>query len=526
MAKKTAAASKPTAPRTPEQQYVTKGLWKKRSQQPEGYQESVLAGRMAAHAIAQIPKDYDPWLDNDISEDDLAEDIVLQCGRYIRYCAEMGWMGYSAEDGCWKGEEYAESTVQWIVRHFGRLLAENASDERTEELRYARHVRSSSGINAIMSIMKRDKRVTITRDQFDADPSVLNCKGDLYNLRTGEVRPTEPEDYVTKSMFCKPAPAKDKEVPELPKKFEDFMHKITSKDGELRLDLALWILFYFGYSLTGETGASFFVNFHGGGNNGKSVLLKLMMKIFGDYASPIAQDIVIENRFQSPFDLAGLPGIRLGILADAGEGQLNMKQLKELTTGEPMSAKQKFKKDFTLRSVCKLAVGTNHRLTLKNTGMDVQRRVRMVPFDWTITEDEIIPDFEKQLIEEAPGILSQLIYFAGEYYRRGGGPRAFPPCPVVDEASREYLESEDLVGRWVKDNTEAIPGEATEVNDLYKDFLAWCDTEGVRKKMSKNKFGEHLSAHIKEKKRNNKGIVYLNIRLKGETSKLPDKGGG
>jgi len=514
-----------SAPKTPEQQYVLKGQKNKRSTLPEK-EDSALAGRMAVAAIKQIPKEYDPWADNDLSEDDLAEDIVQHCGRYIRYCAEVGWMGWSAEDGCWKGEEHAESMVQWIVRHFGRLLAEDASDAMPEEQRFARHIRSSGGINALMSILRRDKRIAFTRDQFDNDPSLLNCKGDLYNLRTGEVRPVVPEDYITKSVSCKPADIKGKDKPKIPAQFFEFMKKITSKDGEERPDLAKWIMFYFGYSLTGETGASFFVNFHGGGQNGKSVLLKTMMSIFGDYASPISQDIVIENRFASQFDLANLPGIRLGVLADAAEGQLNMKMLKEITTSEPISAKVKFKKDFILRSVCKLAVGTNHRLTLKNAGMDAKRRVRMVPFDWTVPEEEIVPDLEKKLMEEAPEILLMLIKYAGEYYRRGSGAKAFPACEIVDEASKEYLESQDLVGRWVENNTEEAKGNEETVDNLYKNFCAWCAGENIRKVMGKNKFGDHLSVHVKDKKRTNKQVIYLNIKLTGEQPPLPDKGSG
>ena len=292
------------------------------------------------------------------------------------------------------------------------------------------------------------------------------------------------------------------------------------------MDLARWIMFYFGYSLTGETGASFFVNFHGGGQNGKSVLLKLMMSLFGDYASPIAQDIVIENRFASQFDLANLPGIRLGVLADAAEGQLNMKLIKEITTSEPVSAKRKFKKDFILRAVCKLAVGTNHKLTIKNTGVAALRRIRLIPFDYTVPDNDIVPNLENKLLEEAPQILRVLIYFAKKYYENGGGAKAFPKCDVINEASREYLESQDLVGRWVKENTEEAAGNGEEVDDLFKNFLLWCDKENIRKKMGKSKFGEHLSVHIKEKKRTNKGIVYLNIKLIGSSPPLPDKGGG
>jgi putative DNA primase/helicase len=158
--------------------------------------------------------------------------------------------------------------------------------------------------------------------------------------------------------------------------------------------------------------------------------------------------------------------------------------------------------------------------------MDARRRVRMVPFDWTVPDSEIVPDLEKKLMEEAAGILRLLVYFAGEYYKNGGGAKAFPPCKIIDEASKEYLESEDLVGRWLKENTEAAPGAELEVNDLFKDFLTWCDGENIRKKMGKNKFGEHLSVHIKEKKRDNKGIKYLNIKLTSKTPELPDKGGG
>jgi len=115
-----------------------------------------------------------------------------------------------------------------------------------------------------------------------------------------------------------------------------------------------------------------------------------------------------------------------------------MKLLKEITTSEPISAKVKFKKDFTLRTVRKLAVGTNHRLTLKNTGMDVKRRIRMIPFDWTVPEDEIVPDLEKKLMEEAPEILRLLIYFAVRYYSTRY-KKNFSPKASLDEYRMKEL---------------------------------------------------------------------------------------
>jgi len=56
---------------------------------------------------------------------------------------------------------------------------------------------------------------------------LINCKGDLYNLRTGEVRPLTTEDGITKSMYCKPGNG-DKP----PTMFYVFLEKIETKGGE------------------------------------------------------------------------------------------------------------------------------------------------------------------------------------------------------------------------------------------------------------------------------------------------------
>ena len=55
--------------------------------------------------------------------------------------------------------------------------------------------------------------------------NLINCKGDLYNLRTGEARPLTPEDNITKSMYCKPS--KENKAPTM---FYDFLEKITTNE--------------------------------------------------------------------------------------------------------------------------------------------------------------------------------------------------------------------------------------------------------------------------------------------------------
>jgi len=173
--------------------------------------------------------------------------------------------------------------------------------------------------------------------------------------------------------------------------------------------------------------------------------------------------------------------------------------------------------------ICKIAVGSNPKLTLKDTGMAIRRRIRMVPFDYTVPDEEIVSDLCKQILKaEAPQILALLIWFAHEYFRKGGGPKAFPSCAVVDKASAEYMESEDLVGRWKSERTEACEGGAESTASLYEDFRKWAADEGVRKIVSKNKFSEHLSVHIPDKIRIDSKYYYRGIVLKYK----PQDGGG
>jgi putative DNA primase/helicase len=403
-------------------------------------------------------------------------------------------------------------------------------------MRFARRILSAAGIAAVKNVLKHDTTIAVERDRFDAEPSALNCMGDFYNLRTGETRPCTPGDMFSKTTRCKAAALEKAtgkkaregnvwELPDLPKEFWDFLEKVTSKNGAHRYDLTYYILSYFGYCLTGETGASFFVNFHGEGANGKSELLGLMFELFGDYAAPLPTDVVIENQFQSQFDLAGLPGIRLGVLIDAPDGHLNMKQLKPLVSGDAQNGKRKYLEDFTFNPVCKIAVASNHKLKLRNTGLADKRRIRMVPFDYTVPEEEMISHIHRRLLEkEGPEILALLIWFAHEYYAYGEGPKAFPACAAVDETSAEYLKSQDLVGRWIEERTDPLAGSDESSDDLYKDFRKWAGEEGVVKVMSKNTFGEYLAVRNPEKKRKDSKWYYCGIRLKPEPAKPP--GGG
>lgn len=489
--------------------YITKGAageWKR---------EDTRGWYLAENIIRGIGADFDIYDGYGLTEKEQAEAIVARCGRWIKHCEAIGWLVYNPDSGCWR-TEYAEAAVREVIGHFGKLRRDGAYPENRSETTFARSVLSDHGINAVLHIMKDHVNISKEIGEFDADGDVLNCRGELVDLRDGSRRAAVPEDYITKSTRYKPGPAyTGKREEAWPVRFMEFLGQITGKEGEARPDLANWIMTWFGYGLSGDTSAQFFVNFHGRGRNGKSVLLSLMYEIFGDYATSMPEDLVIENYGGSGFDMADLPGVRLAALMDASEGRLNMKALKPIVSGDTIRARRKFKDNFDLRPVCKVVVCSNPRLTLKETGLAVQRRVRMVPFDYTVPEDRINPHLKEEMLEEGEMITALLIRCAVEYYKSGRGPGAFPACAAVDEASREYVKGEDQVGEFLEEETEADDGGMVKAQDLYARYVEWAAARGNKKPMMMKRFGDRLAMTDVKKERRGDGVWYTGIRFKG-----------
>jgi len=85
---------------------------------------------------------------------------------------------------------------------------------------------------------------------------------------------------------------------------------------------------------------------------------------------------------------------------------------------------------------------------------------------------------------------------------------------AAEKSSDEYISSRDIVSEWVKNNIEPEPGHEVSLSILYSSFIAWCDREGILKKMGKNKFGMHITSYLKERKCTDNGVICLNIKLK------------
>jgi putative DNA primase/helicase len=290
--------------------------------------------------------------------------------------------------------------------------------------------------------------------------------------------------------------------------FAQFLIDVTNRDAAV----IGWLMRFLGHSLSGDTKAAFFVNLHGGGRNGKGVLLHTMQHIFADYATEIPTSVVVDDgKYQNILHAhAKLLGVRLGIASDVPEGRMNIDSLKSITGNDELNAEFKYKDPFTFKPIAKIILSTNNPLQLPDTSQSIKSRLRCIPFSMSFAE-KVDTSLEQRIIDEAPEILAALIGESVEYFK-DPGPRAFPDCPTIDRETAEYIASEDILGQFLDECTVPAQGEQVQADKLYQKYFEWIKSRNEYP-ISQTKFGRKISNKL-EKNRDMKGAMYMNIRIK------------
>jgi Family of unknown function (DUF5906) len=145
-----------------------------------------------------------------------------------------------------------------------------------------------------------------------------------------------------------------------------------------------------GYSLTGSTQDHALFFCHGGGANGKSVLLGTVANILGDYhtTAPIETFSASQND-RHPTELAALRGAHLVTATETQEGRpWDETKIKLLTGGDRISARFMRGDFFEFVPQFKLIIAGNHKPSLRTVDEAIRRRFHLVPFTVTIPPAE------------------------------------------------------------------------------------------------------------------------------------------
>lgn len=395
----------------------------------------------------------------------MAERIIRKHGADIKFCAALGgWM-------TWDGKRWAIDETMQVHYWAGKILQEAAieviarPDWKPGKVdKVSERLSSNAGRNAACNYAQADPRITAAADEFDADPWLLNTPGGVVNLKTGMIRDRIPGEKLIKCTAV--APSYDRQ----PVRFLKFLNEMTGGDRELQTFLKKLC----GYCLTGSISEQQLTFLYGSGGNGKSLfVVGVLAGILGDYAKKSQMETFIASgNDRHPTELAGLRGARLVYASETQGGRRwNEARIKELTGGEPVTARFMHKDEFTFVPAFKLMFLGNHRPEMRQIDDGIKRRLNLIPC--TVKPQVVDRQLDEKLREEWPGILAWMIEGCLEWQVEGLNPPA-----AVTLATQDYLDDEDAVGRWLRERCVQRDDATATSASLYDDWRSWCGESG------------------------------------------------
>jgi putative DNA primase/helicase len=369
------------------------------------------------------------------------ERLIGAFGDRVRFCHEHdGWHIYDgirwAPDKKLEIEHLAGEALRGI---FLEAFEATDKDERDALAKWAIASEAAAKRRATVELARSDPRVAVRADVFDHGPWLLNCSNGTIDLHTGELRPHDSRNLITKIVPVAHDPNAKSEL------WQRVLEEATGGD----VDLERYLQRAFGYGLTGSTAEEVFFVFLGGTETGKSTITNAVRQTLGNYADDIKVDTFLRQEIgRTRGDLLRLEGVRLGILAEAVRGtRMDEGLLKAFVSAEPLTVRKLYHDERTFTPLTKLFMHTNYMPRMSEDDDAIWRRARILPFSHR--PQRIDKSMKLTLCNPAvsgAAILAWLVEGCLAWQREGLGS-----CEAVERATAVLRDEMDLLaGFWTE----------------------------------------------------------------------------
>lgn len=437
----------------------------------------------------------------------------------------------SIEDVCELYLRLAESKQIEADEETDKDLKSKLQSIADTALRRVNQLRDTPGQDKLLQMLRRIRDpLVVLPNQIDQQHYVKACPNGVIDLRTGELRPGKPEEYILNAIVTEYDPEllrKDDPCPETNR----FL--LSSMDGDQELVDFIWRLL--GYGLITERRDHIFTIMWGEhGRNGKDTLIKLVTHVLGQTLSGDApvemllQTQQVRNSSAPSPDVLTLRGMCIAWINEAEEGQrFALAKLKKLTGGGYITARGLHDKLQTTWLQTHLPIMTTNELP-KAKADDAAFWSRALIIKWPLSfverpeqpyERPADKDLTEKIGAEAKGVLARMVRGSMEYLRDG-----LKIPDKVRQWTREQRASWDDVGlfisEWcISESHQANPDNYTlkvSATDLHEAFCIWYARYRDRRySISAKKFAEALNKKDIAYKRSN-GSWRLGIALTPE----------
>lgn len=422
-------------------------------------------------------------------------------GERLKFCYEKkNWF-------FWNGKNWEEDMTGTI----DRIADDSLSVMEEEQLLYAgdpealkkfkKHIhntRSSRAKTAMKTELRH--RLPIRYSQLDENNNLFNTPAGIIDLRNCKLYPHKKELYLSRIAGTEIS-SDDCPV------WKKFLETILAGDEQLYRYIQKGL----GYSMLGSTAEQCLFFLHGNGCNGKSTMLEPIRRIFGDYAANAQAETFMETPGRAGAarsDLARLKGVRLLTVSEPDEGsRLNESLIKQITGGDPLTSRFQYGLDFEYTPYFTMWIPTNHRPIIRGTDDGIWRRIRILPFNVHISDEQKDPALPEKFSKELPMIFGWILDGLKLYRSEG-----LVSPPAVSACTDNYRREMDTVSAFIAECCVIDKNRSETAADLYEAYCCWAD-KNAEYTVNRRSFSQRISDVNGVQRVKNNGMIYKGIAL-------------
>lgn len=389
--------------------------------------------------------------------------------------------------------------IQMYVKKLSSL--ESTSEDEAELSEYRKKINVSAKQATVITKSLKDKSkkdklmeecVHLFYDpdfeeMVDNNKKLIGFDNGVIDFNTKTFREGRPEDYISRSTKNNYLTRNEIENFDTKKnEIEDFMKKLFPKE-----ELCNYMWDHLASTLIGGNINQTFNIYNGNGSNGKSLLVKLMEKSLGDgtkggYKGSVPNSLITQKRNSvgsTSSEIAQLKGVRYAVIQEPSQGDvLNEGILKELTGGDPITARGLYKDSITFEPHFKLVVCTNNLFDINSTEDGTWRRIKITRFESKFVDNPVDddPDEPYQFLKDrtledkldgwVPVFMNMLVERA---YNTDG---IVHDCLAVTEISDSYRNDQDYINNFMKEKLKMDPEGCVGKRTISECFKQWYST--------------------------------------------------
>jgi P4 family phage/plasmid primase-like protien len=361
-------------------------------------------------------------------------------------------------------------------------------------------------LSQVLTLLKAKLAVKDDVLGFVADPPpVINCSnGELWIAQDGsiELRPHRPGSYLRHRLDVAYDP--DAQC----SKYDRAVLEIFDRSDNPKAMVRHWNELI-GYLVQPRRNIPLIVILLGGGDNGKTVLIRTVVRLLGNQLVHAQR---VEDLDKNRFAMGSLFGKLLFVDDDVRAGaRLPDGVLKTISEAKEVTGELKYQPsfNFVVRTVPVLLC--NNVPSLADLSHGMLRRLIMIPFDRRFTDQDRDPDlFERIWAQELPGVLNRALRGYRRLLERGA---KFKRPAAVRQATNRWLQQANPLPAFVETHCVRQAEGRCLLKDFYEAYSNWTREMGYTLTQTQQTVTRNLEHLGYATNKTNQGKAILGLTL-------------